>query len=206
VAAAHAEPLLDALCAIRRMPPANYSEEQWTTLRNVFTVLRQAVAELKVVFAEHNQVDFTELSLAAIDVLQRSPERVLEYRRQHSPSARRRVPGHFAPPARTGPPRFWPRGILARIAPSFSSAIRCSPSYMFRQAEVELFTQVREHGIGTPSLDGSAAARCSFPSISARTPGSLALSTGIFDFDLRGGRAVPVRRLFRSHARRPSLL
>ena len=95
----HTPHLLEALCAIRRLPPATYSEEQWTTLRNVFTVLRQAVAELKVVFAEHNQVDFTELSLAAVQVLKDSPERVPGYRRQYSSSARRRIPGHFAPPA-----------------------------------------------------------------------------------------------------------
>ncbi|HVT97567.1 MAG TPA: UvrD-helicase domain-containing protein, partial [Acidobacteriaceae bacterium] len=33
----HTPNLLDALCAIRRLPPTNYSNEQWTTLRNVFT-------------------------------------------------------------------------------------------------------------------------------------------------------------------------
>jgi ATP-dependent helicase/nuclease subunit A len=70
--------LLETLCTIRDLPPATYTESQWTTLRSVFTVLRQAVAELRVVFAEHNQVDFTELSLAAVDVLRHSPDRVLD--------------------------------------------------------------------------------------------------------------------------------
>ena len=144
----HTPQLLEALCAIRRLPPATYSNEQWATLRNVFTVLRQAVAELKVVFAEHNQVDFTELSLAAVQVLKDSPERVLDIagnirhllidefqdtsRRQHE-----LVPALLA---------AWDPGEGRTV---FLVGDPMQSIYMFRQAEVELFTQVREHGIGT---------------------------------------------------------
>ena len=144
----HTPHLLEALCAIRRLPPARYSEEQWTTLRNVFTVLRQAVAELKVVFAQQNQVDFTELSLAAVEVLEKSPERVLDIagdirhllidefqdtsRRQHELVSRLLT--------------AWDPGEGRSL---FLVGDPMQSIYMFRQAEVELFTEVRDHGIGS---------------------------------------------------------
>jgi ATP-dependent helicase/nuclease subunit A len=144
----HTPNLLDALCAIRRMPPANYSEEQWTTLRNVFTVLRQAVAELKVVFAEHNQVDFTELSLAAVQVLKESPERVPEI----AGNIRHLLIDEFQDTSRRQHELV--SALLAAWDPGEGRTVflvgdPMQSIYMFRQAEVELFTQVREHGIGT---------------------------------------------------------
>ena len=142
--------LLSALCSIRSLPPAAYSESQWTTLRNIFTVLRQAVAELKVVFAQNNQVDFTELTLAAVDVLKHSPERVFDItgnirhllidefqdtsRRQHE-----LVSVLIAAWNDTADPGE--NRTLFLVGDPMQSI------YMFRQAEVELFTQVRDHGI-----------------------------------------------------------
>ncbi len=146
----HTPHLLEALCAIRRLPPATYTEAQWATLRNVFTVLRQAVAELKVVFAQQNQVDFTELSLAAVQVLQTPSERVLDIvgniqhllvdefqdtsRRQHELVSALLAAWDPSPEHFDGRTAFLVGDPMQSI-------------YMFRQAEVELFTQVREHGI-----------------------------------------------------------
>jgi ATP-dependent helicase/nuclease subunit A len=144
----HTPHLLDALCAIRRVPPTTYTEEQWTTLRNIFTVLRQAVAELKVVFAEHNQVDFTELSLAAIDVLHRSPERVLDI----AGNIRHLLIDEFQDTSRRQHELV--SALLAAWEPGENRTVflvgdPMQSIYMFRQAEVELFTQVREHGVAT---------------------------------------------------------
>lgn len=144
----HTPNLLDALCAIRRMPPAHYSDEQWTTLRNVFTVLRQAVAELKVVFAEHNQVDFTELSLAAVQVLKDSPERVQDI----AGNIRHLLIDEFQDTSRRQHELV--SALLAAWDPGEGRTVflvgdPMQSIYMFRQAEVELFSQVREHGIGT---------------------------------------------------------
>ncbi len=144
----HTPSLLEALCAIRRLPPENYSDEQWTTLRNVFTVLRQAVAELKVVFAEHNQVDFTELSLAAVQVLKDSPERVLEI----AGNIRHLLIDEFQDTSRRQHELV--SALLAAWDPGEGRTVflvgdPMQSIYMFRQAEVELFTQVSEHGIGT---------------------------------------------------------
>ena len=140
--------LLECLCAIEDLPPGGYSEAQWTTLRNVFTVLRQAVAELRVVFAEHNQVDFTELSLAAIEVLRHSPERVLDI----AGNIRHLLIDEFQDTSRRQHDLV--SRLLAAWDPGEGRTVflvgdPMQSIYMFRQAEVELFSQVRDHGIDT---------------------------------------------------------
>jgi ATP-dependent helicase/nuclease subunit A len=142
----HKPDLLAALCAIRALPAAGYNETQWTTLRHVFTVLRQAVAELRVVFAEQNAVDFNELSLAAIDVLKQAPDRAI---------ARHLLVDEFQDTSRlqhdllTEIVRAWDPGsdpddhrTVFLVGDPMQSV------YMFRQAEVELFTHVWKHGLG----------------------------------------------------------
>ncbi len=64
--------LLETLCAIRGLPAPRYDETQWELLRHIFTALLYAMGELKVVFAERNEVDFVELGLAADTVLRAS--------------------------------------------------------------------------------------------------------------------------------------
>ena len=143
----HRPELLAALGAIRRLPPANYTEAQWTTLRHVFTVLRQAVAELSVVFAEHNQVDFTELNLAALLVLEKSPERVVDI----AGNLRHLLIDEFQDTSRRQHKLV--SALLAAWDPGehrtcFLVGDPMQSIYLFRQAEVELFTHVRDHGIG----------------------------------------------------------
>ncbi len=146
--------LLTALRDLRDLPPAHYSDAQWATLRNVFTVLRQSIAELKVVFAESGTIDFTELGLAALNVLRTSPDRTLALggkirhllvdefqdtsRRQHE------LVAQLLSVWETG------EGRTAFLVGDPMQSI-----YMFRQAEVELFAHVREHGIR--SLEDTAA-------------------------------------------------
>ncbi len=141
-------PELNALLrSIRRLPPATYTEAQWTTLRNVFTVLRQAVADLRVVFAEKNQVDFTEISLAAIQVLKETPERALDI----AGNIRHLLVDEFQDTSRrqhelvSALLHAWEPGEGRTV---FLVGDPMQSIYMFRQAEVELFTQVRERGIG----------------------------------------------------------
>jgi ATP-dependent exoDNAse (exonuclease V) beta subunit len=57
--------LLDALCSVRALPPADYPVDQWAVAKSLFRVLSRALVELQLVFAERNQCDFTELSLLA---------------------------------------------------------------------------------------------------------------------------------------------
>jgi ATP-dependent exoDNAse (exonuclease V) beta subunit len=63
------EPLREALAALLRMPPERYSEEQWEVLAAIVELLPRAAAQLKVVFAEHGETDFTEIAQGAVRAL-----------------------------------------------------------------------------------------------------------------------------------------
>ena len=54
-----------ALCDFCTLPPPRYSEEDWHIVRTCFTLLRQAAAELQIVFAEAGSVDFIEVAQIA---------------------------------------------------------------------------------------------------------------------------------------------
>jgi ATP-dependent helicase/nuclease subunit A len=57
--------LRDALAEVLRLPPAKYPDDQWEVAKALFHVLRRALAELRLLFAERSACDFTELALAA---------------------------------------------------------------------------------------------------------------------------------------------
>lgn len=60
---------LDLVCALREMPPAAYSTEQWQLLKQILLILRHAAAELRVIFSEKEAVDFVEIGMAARQAL-----------------------------------------------------------------------------------------------------------------------------------------
>jgi len=57
--------LFELLCKADSLPPARYPADQWAVAKALFRVLSRALAELRLVFAERNQCDFTELGLLA---------------------------------------------------------------------------------------------------------------------------------------------
>jgi ATP-dependent exoDNAse (exonuclease V) beta subunit len=57
--------LLEALCGVRALPPAKYPDDQWSVAKALFHVLRRALAELRLLFAERGECDFAEFALAA---------------------------------------------------------------------------------------------------------------------------------------------
>ena len=63
------EPLRQALCALLRMPPERYSDDQWEILAAIVELLPLAAAQLKVVFAERGESDFTEIAQGAVRAL-----------------------------------------------------------------------------------------------------------------------------------------
>ena len=138
--------LLDLLCEIRNLPPANYSDDQWQTLRRIFTILRHSVAELRVLFAEQNKVDFIEIGIAAQQVLNEPSERALGI----SERIRHLLVDEFQDTSRRQHQlvsmlvRAWDEGDGRTC---FLVGDPMQSIYMFRQAEVELFSQARQHGI-----------------------------------------------------------
>jgi ATP-dependent exoDNAse (exonuclease V) beta subunit len=63
------EPLRLALAALLEMPPAGYDPAQWKALDAILALLPLAAAQLKVVFAERGECDFTEIAQGAVRAL-----------------------------------------------------------------------------------------------------------------------------------------
>ena len=63
------EALREVLCGVMELPPAKYPEEQWRVAKALFHVLRHALVELKILFNERGECDFTELALGAREAL-----------------------------------------------------------------------------------------------------------------------------------------
>ena len=57
--------LLEALCEIDGLPPAQYPRDQWPVTKALFRVLARALTELQLVFADRGECDFTEVGLLA---------------------------------------------------------------------------------------------------------------------------------------------
>jgi ATP-dependent exoDNAse (exonuclease V) beta subunit len=143
--------LREALIAARDVSEPRYEEKQWATLRHVFMVLRQAVAELRVLFAEQNTVDFTELGLAAREVLgnpDASPDVLLAL----SGNIRHLLVDEFQD---TSHSQHELLSLLVRAWDAdegrtcFFVGDPMQSIYLFRQAEVELFEQVARNGLAS---------------------------------------------------------
>ena len=63
--------LIEELCRIEALPPAQYPRDQWPTAKSLFRVLARALVELQLVFAANQQSDFTEAALEARSALRR---------------------------------------------------------------------------------------------------------------------------------------
>jgi ATP-dependent exoDNAse (exonuclease V) beta subunit len=61
--------LREALFALRTMPPEKYEDRQWEAMEAILALLKPAVAQLKVLFAERGQADFTEFAHGALAAL-----------------------------------------------------------------------------------------------------------------------------------------
>jgi ATP-dependent helicase/nuclease subunit A len=61
--------LREALWALYNMPPAQYDDRQWEALEAILALLKPAVAQLKVLFGERGQADFTEFAHGALEAL-----------------------------------------------------------------------------------------------------------------------------------------
>ena len=68
---AHRDDLLRAIENVDRLPPARYPQEQWEVAKALFRVLRRALIELQLVFAQHGECDFAEVGLLAKSALRR---------------------------------------------------------------------------------------------------------------------------------------
>ncbi len=61
--------LREVLAGVLALPPAKYPDDQWEVAKALFRVLRHALAELRLLFAERGDCDFTEIALSAREAL-----------------------------------------------------------------------------------------------------------------------------------------
>ena len=61
--------LLDDLCRIEALPPAQYPRDQWPIAKALFRILSRALVELQFVFTAQTTCDFTESALQAKSAL-----------------------------------------------------------------------------------------------------------------------------------------
>jgi ATP-dependent exoDNAse (exonuclease V) beta subunit len=142
--------LLEALEFVRVLPPPKYTEAQWKIMRSLLECLKLAVAQLRMVFREEGAVDFCEVGLAARDALGRADDPAdlalkLDARIQHL------LVDEFQD---TSLNQF---ELLGKLTAGWESedgrtlflvGDPMQSIYRFRQAEVSLFLEARERGIG----------------------------------------------------------
>jgi ATP-dependent helicase/nuclease subunit A len=142
---------LAMLSELRALPPQQYTEEESQMLQHMLVILRYAVAELRLVFAERGVVDFVELGLAARQVLRDDEGELSELAADVAGRWPHLLVDEFQDTSRSQ------YELFTLIAGGWESAGRgtcflvgdpMQSIYMFRQAEVELFERTRRYGLG----------------------------------------------------------
>jgi ATP-dependent helicase/nuclease subunit A len=145
---------LAMLSELSALPPQEYTEEESQMLQNMLVILRYAVAELRLVFAERGVVDFVELGLAARQVLLDEEGELSELAADVAARWPHLLVDEFQDTSRSQ------YELFSLIAGGWESAGRgtcflvgdpMQSIYMFRQAEVELFERTRRYGLGEGS-------------------------------------------------------
>ncbi len=146
--------LLAALAKCADLPEPHYSEQQWSMIQALISLLPQAAAELKLLFAEREVIDFSELLAAALQALGSVNEPsdlllALDYRIRHI------LVDEFQD---TSLAQFtllerlisgWQQGDGRTL---FLVGDPMQSIYRFREAEVGLYLRAREQGIGAIKL------------------------------------------------------
>ena len=149
---------LAMLSEVRALPPHQYTDEESQMLQHMLVILRYAVAELRLVFAERGVVDFVELGLAARQVLLDEEGKLSESADVFAERWPHLLVDEFQDTSRSQ------YELFTLIAAGWESAGRgtcflvgdpMQSIYMFRQAEVELFERTRRYGLG----EGTAAVK-----------------------------------------------
>ncbi|HEY0684882.1 MAG TPA: UvrD-helicase domain-containing protein [Steroidobacter sp.] len=147
--------LVAQLVALRTLPRASYSQEQWAILEALLAVLPVAVAELQLVFQAQGQADYIEAALRALQALGTSDEPTdlalaFDYRLQHL------LVDEFQDTS------FGQLDLLERLTAGWTEGdgrtLFCvgdpmQSIYRFRQAEVGLFLQLQRQGLRNVPLE-----------------------------------------------------
>ena len=142
--------LESALAVVAELPPVRYSDDDWRIVRATFTVLSAAAAQLKVVFAETGAVDFTEVAQIAESVLRAEDGSPTDAAIATADGIRHLLVDEFQDTSRRQ------HQLLAGLIAAWSERegrtcfVVGDPMqsiYFFREADAELFAQIRDYGL-----------------------------------------------------------
>ena len=145
--------LESALAAVRNLPSAGYTEEEWEIVRCCFTLLRQAAAELQIAFAEAGRVDYTEVAQIAQRVLRGDDGLPTDAALDVSDGIHHLLVDEFQDTSRRQHQLLssliaaWPEreGRSCFVVGDLMQSI-----YFFREADAELFPRVQSVGLEIP--------------------------------------------------------
>ncbi|MES2204871.1 MAG: UvrD-helicase domain-containing protein [Pseudomonadota bacterium] len=146
---------IDWLIEIRKLPETHYTDSQWHVLSALLTLLPLCAAQLRLIFSQHNQVDYIENAQSALHALgtEENPTDIslnLDYKIQHL------LVDEFQD---TSSNQFQ---LLEKLTTGwmpeegrtlFLVGDPMQSIYRFRQAEVGLFLHAKHYGIGQIRLD-----------------------------------------------------
>ena len=137
------------LAQVRLLPPVTYTHDQWSVFAALLSLLNLSVAHLKVLFQETGEVDYTEVSHRALTALGSSENPTdlalqLDYRLKHL------LVDEFQDTARSQYDLV--EGLVAGWQPGDGRTVflvgdPMQSIYRFREANVGLFLQARDHGL-----------------------------------------------------------
>jgi ATP-dependent helicase/nuclease subunit A len=142
--------LESALASIRDLPPARYTDDEWSIVRAAFTLLHHAAGHLQVAFAEAGVADFVEVAQAARRVLQDEHRQPTEAAWQISDGIRHLLVDEFQDTSRRQHQLLsalvseWPDPTGRTL---FVVGDPMQSIYFFRQADPELFARVQSIGL-----------------------------------------------------------
>jgi ATP-dependent helicase/nuclease subunit A len=149
------EHLAELLHQIRTLPSPNYKDSQWDLLDSLTRVLLVLVAKLDLTFINLGKTDFINITLAALRALGDEDEPtnlalILDYRIQHI------LVDEFQDTS--SPQLYLLKKLTAGWQPDDGRSLflvgdAMQSCYSFRDANVGIFLDVRQHGLGDIALE-----------------------------------------------------
>jgi ATP-dependent helicase/nuclease subunit A len=166
-----------ALATVRRLPAPRYSPEQWGALEALLRLLPFAAAELKLVFAAEGETDYAEIAAEGRAALGEDTEPSelalrVDWRLQHLLLDEFQDTSEAQYALLRALTRGWAPGDGRTL---FLVGDPMQSIYRFRQAEVRLFLDVRDHGLPGITLE-FLRLRTNFRSV----PALVAWTNGVF--------------------------
>ncbi len=148
--------LESALADLGNLPTPRFTDEDWHIVRACFTLLRQAAAELRIVFAEKGAVDFIEVAQLAQRVLRSEDGLPSDAALALADNTRHLLVDEFQDTSRRQ------HQLIASLAAAWPDPAGRSifvvgdpmqSIYSFRDADAELFPRVRNFGLELPTAE-----------------------------------------------------